>query len=230
MKKEMRWWMALAVAAVVYHVIVFALPFPKNGIFFISWLFTVAAIAAQIYVVRTAFFRGEGVKSKFYGFPIAKIGAVYLLAQLILGLVFMAFGAFIPFWLPLVIFVLLAGAAAVGFIAADAVREEVERQDGKLEKDVKRMRKFQALAAMMAREGVIPEAKEPLRKLAEQFRFSDPVSSEALKEAEDVLADDLARLQDAVALLKKEEVLALCCKTERDLAERNQVCRQNKKS
>lgn len=91
-KNATRWRVILAVLLVVYNVIVFAVPFPKNAAFFVSWLFTLAAIGAQVYVVRAAFYQGEGVKSKFYGWPIAKIGAVYLAVQLVLGLAFMALG------------------------------------------------------------------------------------------------------------------------------------------
>lgn len=229
-KKEARWWIVLAVIAVVYNVVVFALPFPKNGVFVISWLFTMAAMGAQIYVMRTAFLRGDGIKSKFYGFPIAKIGIIYLMIQLLLGIVSMALAAVVPIWLPLVLFVLLAGAAAVGLISADAVREEVERQDEKIEKDVKRMRKFQALTATLAKNETNPEMKPSLEKLAESFRFSDPVSSQALKEIEDILEEDLTKLQEAMTLRKKEEILTLCRKTEKDLAERNERCRLNKNS
>ena len=225
---EIRWWTGLGAVAVVYNVIAFALPFPKTAVFFLSWIFTMAALAVQVYVIRTAFFKGEGVKSKLYGFPIARVGAIYLLVQMILGLIFMALGVIVPVWLPLVLYVIFMGAALIGLITTEGVREEVERQERKLVKDVSRMRKFQALARMLADEGQILEAKEPLRELAEAFRYSDPVSSEALKEIEDTLADDLANLQDAVALLEKEKTLELCRKTKWDLEERNQMCRLHK--
>lgn len=225
---EIRWWVGLGAAAVVYNVIAFALPFAKTGVFFLSWIFTMAATAAQVYVIRTAFFKGEGVKSKLYGFPIARVGLVYLAAQVVLGLIFMALGTVVPFWLPLVLYVLLMGAAFIGLITTEGVREEVERQERKLVKDVGRMKKFRVLADTLAREGQITEAKEPLRELAEAFRYSDPVSSEALKEIEDTIADDLAHLQDAVVLLEKEKALELCRKTRRDLEERNQLCRLGK--
>lgn len=227
---EIRWWVGLGAAAVVYNVIAFALPFAKTGVFFLSWIFTMAALAAQVYVIRTAFFKGEGVRSKLYGFPIARVGMIYLAVQVVLGLIFMALGTVVPFWLPLVLYVILMGAAFIGLITTEGVREEVERQERKLVKDVGRMKKFRALADTLAREGQIPEAKEPLRELAEVFRYSDPVSSEALKEIEDKLADDLARLQDAVALLEKEKTLELCRKTKRDLEERNQMCRMHKQT
>lgn len=225
---EIRWWIGLGAVAVVYNVIAFALPFPKTAVFFLSWIFTMAALAIQIYVIRTAFFKGEGIKSKLYGFPIARVGLVYLAAQVVLGLIFMALGTVVPFWLPLVLYVLLMGAAFIGLITTEGVREEVERQEKKLVKDVGRMKKFRVLADTLAGEGQIPEAKEPLRELAEAFQYSDPVSNEALKGIEDTIADDLAHLQDAVALLEKEKALELCRKTKRDLEKRNQLCRLHK--
>ena len=140
----------------------------------------------------------------------------------------MALGTVVPFWLPLVLYVLLMGAAFIGLITTEGVREEVERQEKKLVKDVGRMKKFRVLADTLAGEGQIPEAKEPLRELAEAFQYSDPVSNEALKGIEDTIADDLAHLQDAVALLEKEKALELCRKTKRDLEKRNQLCRLHK--
>ena len=153
---ETRWWIGLGAAAVVYNVIAFALPFPKTAVFFLSWIFTMAALAAQVYVIRTAFFKGEGIKSKLYGFPIARVGMIYLAVQMVLGLVFMALGTVVPIWLPLVLCVLLMGAALIGLITTESVREEVERQERKLVKDVSRMRKFQAHTKMLAGEGRIP--------------------------------------------------------------------------
>ena len=132
-KNAIRWWVVLGVVLVVYNVLAFALPFPKTAVFAVSYLFTTIAILAQIYVIRTAFYRGEGVKSKFYGFPIAKLGVIYLAVQLIAGLVFMALGLIVPVWLPLALYVVLLGVAAAGFVAADAARDEVVRQEVKLE-------------------------------------------------------------------------------------------------
>ena len=227
-KNAIRWWVVLGVVLVVYNVLAFALPFPKTAVFAVSYLFTMIAILAQIYVIRTAFYRGEGVKSKFYGFPIAKLGVIYLAVQLIAGLVFMALGLIVPVWLPLALYVVLLGVAAVGFVAADAARDEVVRQEVKLEKDVSRMREFQAKGRALVALNQVPEAARPLEKLAEDLRFSDPVSSEALTEIEDQLAECLAQLQEAVSAQKTEQILSVCQEAERILAERNQLCKLNK--
>ena len=227
-KNAIRWWVVLGVVLVVYNVLAFALPFPKTAVFAVSYLFTMIAILAQIYVIRTAFYRGEGVKSKFYGFPIAKLGVIYLAVQLIAGLVFMALGLIVPVWLPLALYVVLLGVAAAGFVAADAARDEVVRQEVKLEKDVSRMREFQAKGRALVTLNQIPEAARPLEKLAEDLRFSDPVSSEALTEIEDQLAECLAQLQEAVSAQKTEQILSVCREAERILAERNQLCKLSK--
>lgn len=227
-KNAIRWWVVLGVVLVVYNVLAFALPFPKTAVFAVSYLFTMIAILAQIYVIRTAFYRGEGVKSKFYGFPIAKLGVIYLAVQLIAGLVFMALGLIVPVWLPLALYVVLLGIAAAGFVAADAARDEVVRQEVKLEKDVSRMREFQAKGRALVTLNQVPEAARPLEKLAEDLRFSDPVSSEALTETEDQLAECLAQLQEAVSAQKTEQILSVCQEAERILAERNQLCKLNK--
>ena len=227
-KNAIRWWVVLGVVLVVYNVLAFALPFPKTAVFAVSYLFTTIAILAQIYVIRTAFYRGEGVKSKFYGFPIAKLGVIYLAVQLIAGLVFMALGLIVPVWLPLALYMVLLGVAAVGFVAADAARDEVVRQEVKLEKDVSRMREFQAKGRALVALNKVSEAARPLEKLAEDLRFSDPVSSEALTEIEDQLAECLAQLQEAVSAQKTEQILSVCQEAERILAERNQLCKLNK--
>lgn len=231
MKKSVtRWWATLAIILVAYNVIIFAVPFPKNPVFFLSWAFTLAAIGAQVYVVRTAFYRGESVKSKFYGWPIARIGVMYLAAQLVLGLVFMALGfaVSVPVWLPLVLYAVLLGAAAVGFIAAGAVRDEVVRQDVKLKKDVSLMRGLQSRVMAMAPLAEDASVRTALEKFAEDMRFSDPVSSTALEAAEADLSACIDDLQQAVLDNDREAVLSLEKRAEMLLSERNRLCKLEK--
>lgn len=229
-KSTTRWWVILGAVLVVYNVIVFAVPFPKNPVFFLSWLFTLAAIGAQGYVVRTAFYRGEGVRSKFYGWPIAKIGLVYLAVQLALGLAFMALGlaVSVPVWLPLVLYVVLLGVSAAGFVAADAVRDEVVCQDVKLVKDTSFMRSLQARAAALP--GLTQDAQ--LARLLEQFaeavRYSDPVSGETLRDVEAELTACVDELQRAVAEGDTSSAQTLTQKAKAVLADRNRLCKLNK--
>ena len=127
-KNKLRFYVAIAIIFVVLTVIAFALPLAKTATFWISYIFAVIALAVQIYAYPKAF-EGESVKSKFYGFPIARITTIYLIAQLVLSLICMLAGKWVPVWIPLILSVVMLGAAAVGFIAAEGMRDEVERQD-----------------------------------------------------------------------------------------------------
>lgn len=227
-KNTVRWMIVLAVILIVYNVAVFAIPFEKTAVFFLSWIFTLIAIGAQAYVIHAAFGRGESVKSKFYGFPIAKIGAIYLAVQMVLGLLFMALGSHVAVWLPLALFVALLGISVIGFIAVDSMRDDVERQDAEAQKDVARMRALQSKAASMIRHAQDSEARAALEKLSENLRFSDPVSSEALRDIESDLEACMDELQRAVMDGDHAAALALAQEADSILIERNRLCKSGK--
>lgn len=223
-------WIVLAVVLVAYNVIVFAVPFEKAGVFFLSWIFTLIAIAAQVYVIRTAFYHGEGAKSKFYGFPIARIGGAYLAAQIVLGLLFMALGKVVKLWIPLILYVVLLGISVVGLIASEAMRDEIERQDITLKKNVACIRTLQSRAASMVQLAQDVYVQKALEKFSENLRFSDPVSSELLADIEADLAAFVDELHQAVTDGDRESTLALVRKAEAILLERNRLCKLDKLS
>ena len=191
--------------------------------FWPAFVFAVIAILAQLYVAKKAFANGEGARSKFYGFPIARVGVIYLAVQVILWLACMALGAILPAWVAVVFFVVIL-AAAIGFIAVDTIRDEVERQDTALKEDVTAMRALQSKTASIAAQCQDPPLKKVLTSLAEQFRFSDPVSSADTAEAEAGLNELVDLLQAAVVEHDPDSALALVPRIEAALAERNRLC------
>ena len=229
-KNTVRAGIVLAVLLVVYHVVIFAIPFPKTPVFFLSWLCTLVAILAQIYVMQTAFGQGEDAKSKFYGFPIARVGLMYLVAQLLLGLVFMAVGwvVTVPIWIPILLYVVLLGATVVGFIGVNATRDEIVRQDIKLEKDVSAMRAIQSKAASLPTLTKDETLKKALTTFAEAVRFSDPVSSNAVQEIEGTLAACVDDLERALVEEDAPSAAELVEKATAILTERNRLCKLSK--
>lgn len=229
-KSTVRWWVILVVALVVYNVIVFVIPFPKNAVFFLSWIFTLGAIGAQVYVVHTAFGKDETVKSKFYGFPVARIGAVYLAVQLALGTVFMALGFVVevPVWIPLVLYIVLLGAATVGFVAADATRDEIQRQDVKFQKNVSCMRALQSKVGALHGQVRDPALLREIQAFSEALRYSDPVSSEAIAPIEAELTSCVDEVQRAIVDEDHEGAATLLKRAGNLLTERNRLCKLNK--
>ena len=220
-----------AIALVVFNVIAFVIPIPKSAVFWVAYIFGMLAIAAQLLFMNVAFSGKEDIRSKFYGFPIARIGVIYGACQLLLSFAAMALGAFIPVWVPVVVFVIIAAAAGVGLVSTDMVREEIEKQDEKLVKDVSRMRSLQSkMNVLISQTDAGGELKTALDKLADEIKYSDPVSSSATEQIEDELNFNIEELQKAIVDGDNASALTICKKTSGILAERNRLCKLNKNS
>lgn len=226
-KNKTRFYIVLAILFAILTVIAFALPLQKSATFWLSYVFAVIAIAVQIYAYPKAF-EGKSVRSKFYGFPIARVTTIYLTAQIVLSLLFMILGKWIPAWLAIIIFILLLGAAAIGFISAEAMRDEVERQDTWHKESTTTMRDLQSKTIMLSSQCEDPTIKQQLEHLAELFRFSDPVTSEAIIDVERTLSATVDDLQSAILDHDNESIVSLCAKVESELSERNRLCKLNK--
>lgn len=77
-KNSVRGLVILGIVLATWLVIVLAVPFVKNGAYWLSFVFTLIAFLAQLHIFKISFRNGESVRSKFYGFPIARLGVVYL--------------------------------------------------------------------------------------------------------------------------------------------------------
>ena len=225
MKKDtIRGIIALTVVLALYILIAFLIPFIRTATFWVSFVFSLIAsfvVAASIYI---AYVKNPDAKSRFYGFPIARIGVIYGVVQLIAGFIFMALGVWIPVWVAVLVYAIALGSVAIGLISADAVREEIQRQDVKLKKDVSFMRNLQSKVCQMATQCDAPE----LKRFAEDIRYSDPVSSDALGDIEQELAAAVEELQAAVVDGDSESVAQLCRKASAVLSERNRLCKLGK--
>lgn len=223
-------YIVLAIVFVAFSVIAFAAPFHKaTGIFWMGYLFGGIAIAFQIYVFKCAFSGNKDARSKFYGFPIIKVGIIYLIAQVIASLVEMALAAYLPIWVAIIVNVILLAFASIGCIAANVVKEEVIRQDIKIERDTTRMRSLQKMSASLAELSSNPEIKGIVTKVAEEIRYSDPVSSENTITLEDEMLEEVEKLQEMITESTLEEVKRKCNKILQDLTNRNMVCARNKR-
>ena len=223
-RNAIRGYVILTILLVVFSVIAFTIPFAKTPVFWIAYLFGAFAIALQIYIFKLAGAADGDAKSRFYGFPIARLGVYYLVAQLIVSIVEMALAKFAPAWVAVVIDVILAALALIGCITTEAMRDEINRQDDRLKRDVSNMRELQSLSAAMLGQCSDPELKETLRKIADELRYSDPVSSDDTRPIEADLRSQLNDIQQALVDGDADGAKKLCAKALGSLAERNRIC------
>lgn len=225
MKKEtIRAVAAAVILLILYHLVVFLLPFAKTTVFWISYLFTLVSFGVAALSIYISFIKAPNAMSRFYNFPIARLGVGYCITQSVLGLIAMALGALIPGWVAVLVYAIKLGAALLGLISAETVVETVIAQDAKLKKDVTMLRGLQSKVSQMAAQSDDPA----LKALAEEFRYSDPVSSEDIAEAEAELSAIIDVLQGAFVDGDNAAVTQLCRRASVLLAERNRLCKLNK--
>ena len=211
-----------AIALAVFNALAWVIPFSRGGGFWTGYGFASFAIVFTAAVALYAFGR-EGLKSKFYGIPMAFVVLPYLVLQLLLGFAEMAVPA-IPFRYEILLNGILLAAVLVGLVGAEMGRGTVEGVDAKVKSKVFYIKSLQGdVEALAARAGEPALAKD-LRALAEAIRFSDPMSSPQLAAAESQIEAKAAAL-GAVVGSDAAAARALCAELLALVAERNRKCK-----
>ena len=200
-KNSTKGYVILGILFALVSIIAFAVPTAKTATFWIAYVFTAAAFAAQIGIWKTALGKAETLKSKFLGFPVVHIGIVYAVIQVIAFAVFM-FVPTLPAWSAIVVCSVIAGISAVCMISADAGRDEIERVEAKVQKKVFYIRELQVDIELLADNESDAAVKTALTQLAEKIRFSDPMSNEQLADLENKISTKAAELKTATSKLE----------------------------
>ena len=200
-KNSTKGYVILGILFALVSIIAFAAPTSKTATFWIAYVFTSAAFAAQIVIWKTALGKDETLKSKFLGFPVVHIGIVYAVIQVIAFAVFM-FVPTLPAWSAIVVCSVIAGISAVCMISADAGRDEIERVEAKVQKKVFYIRELQADIELLADSKTNADVKTALTQLAEKIRFSDPMSNEQLADLENKISIKAAELKTTTSKLE----------------------------
>ena len=227
-KNKIRGIIILGVVLVAYLVLALVIPFKHTATYWIGFIFGIIGIVVSAIGVIIAFKNAVSARSKFYGFPIARLVVIYAIIQIIVSFLLMGLGFVCPSWVGIIICVLLLVFAVIGMVATDAVRDEIERQDMVIKKDTSAMRALQSRANMLVNSCEDENVKESVKKLAEDFRFSDPVSSDAITEIEGQMSGLMDEVEKAVVDGDNEGAQTLIKKLSGILQERNRLCKLNK--
>ncbi len=240
MKQNIRALLWLALPVAIFTLIVCAVPVVVgillasgkisdiNAMHIVAYIFGVIAILTGWYTIRLTFKRGNDAKSQFYGFPILRVGAIYVSVQLTASILSIIFADYLPVGILAPVFVVLFCVAAAGLATTAATRDEIQRQDVELKKKVSKMRELQSLGNTMLRHCEDAELRKELQKFSDALRYSDPVSSDALEAIEYDLTACMQDLQTAVVDADNAAAMQLCKRAQNLLTERNRLCKLNK--
>lgn len=200
-KNSSKGYLILGILFTLVSIIAFAVPTAKTAAFWISYVFTVIAFAAQIVIWKSALGRAESLKSKFLGFPVIHIGIVYLIVQIIALAVFLLIPT-LPIWSAVVACALVAGVSAVCMIASDIGRSEIERVSAKVREKTFYIKQLQAEVELLAGAETDAATKSELAQLAEKIRYSDPMSDEQIADIENRITAKIAELKSSTEKVK----------------------------
>lgn len=208
----------LLIAFVIFSVVAFALPTAKTTSFWVAYIFTCIAFVAQFFIWNIGFKDNTPLRSKFLGIPVIRVGYIYLVFQLIALAVLVAYPV-LPVWATIIINVLIVGISAICMITAEIGRDIVSNVEKKIQSKVSYIREIQADIEIVAERESDSSVKQKILKLAEEVRYSDPISSDELSELEKRISDKVKELYSA------DDKLAIVDEIELLLLERNKKCK-----
>lgn len=285
--------LVLGILIVAVNIIAFAVPVEKNATFYLCDAFVVIALVAQLGICWLAFGKNKSLRSKVYGWPIMRIGLLYLSATFIIsiclilipamaqlfsaatfaifllvilagiliamvlsifsfrvGVAFMllvalagglcyylyggtqdvaeAASAGVPIWIGIVLFVACTAAAAIGLVATTAIRDSVESKLDAQVTDTAAMVQMRSQAETLCKATTDPKISRLVRRVADELKYSDPVSSETTQSYDENLQRMLSDISTAVAKNDATELTQLTTMFQLQLASRNQACKMGK--
>ena len=204
-------WMAIGVYAIVLaliNLIIFSVFKPGSLetksmklVFWFSYGFLTLSFLLQVVAMFTGRFE-QGVEAIFFGLPLFKIALLYFVITAILSTVFMilvCLGVAVPFALMLVLECILLGIFAIAFIISLMHKNIVQEIDQKIKRNVFAIRSLVTDVETMAESVENREVKAKLDRLAEDIRYSDPMTSEVVAELDLQIKDIIAELEVYVA-------------------------------
>ena len=233
MSKGLKIYFAIvAILVVMVSVLAFVIPFPKKSYatFIMSFVGIIIALAAQGYVAYLIFKKSSSLRSKIYGIPVIRVSIMYLMFQFIASVVIMAINAFVyvPVFVPVVIFVVLGGLAAIGILITSAAKGIIENIEKEEKQKTAFMNNFKIEIESLENKTDDEDFNKDLHKLIEKVKYSDPMSANELVDVENEMNTVYLSLKDNIANKNLDEAKKDATELSDLVDKRNKLCKLNK--
>lgn len=200
------WILSLA----LFNVIVFVTPSQFNGLSKYDTLFWISyAIITLFYIIvflcAYLTFMAKSLKKIFYNVALIKVSITALASVFVISCICMSIIP-IPEWIGIILCSIAVVANIILIAKTLLATEAISAIDNKIEVQTHYIRNLTAKAQILMSESRAESLKEILNKVYEAIRFSDPISSENLRDVENQISDAFDNFEKAV--LSNEENLA----------------------
>lgn len=222
-KENLRGYILLAFVFVIY--LAATIPFPKTAVFWIAFSFSLFAIFSQIYAIRAWKNGMARIKDKFYEFPLLRVSVLYLILQIGVSILLMLFSQKVPIFAAVLAEVVLMALAVGGCFAAETAGREVIRQEADRKSELAKMEELQGQIRRLTAQCDEEKMREMLQRLAEEVRYSNPVSNDSSEEIEEEITVLFSEIEERILDDDPENAEAVCDRMRGLLRERDRICK-----
>lgn len=219
-------WLFWTILLVIVTVLAVSIPFTRNLIFWLALVCNAIMFCVTAWVFVRTVHSVETLESKILGWPIFHSAVVFLIIQVIAATVIMLFAAICPLWLFIILELIIFSVCALTLIIRDVSHTVVTLSENHLNDKTVSFKALRLIASMLVSDLSETEVVLAMQKLADEMRFSDPVSTSSSIELEEKLGDLFLRIKNSIDL---QEQLELIREAQQLLHQRNEVVKFTKK-
>lgn len=230
MKKFFKYYaICWAIALAVFNVIVFLVAGNTVGLsnvgasFWIAYAFITLIFCGNL-GCSAVFFKEENRNKTFLKLSVMHYAFCALVVSLIVGAVAMVVPA-IPYWIGIIVDVLVLAFYAIAIVKAVAAADIINTVEHKVKEKTAFIKMLTVDAESLVARAKSDEAKTLAKKVYEAVRFSDPMSSPQLSDAESRIQSEFTAFSDAI----KNDDVALAATSSEELInlinDRNSKCK-----
>ena len=220
-----------AIVLIVFNVITFSVPITVNvnkftPSFWIGYAFIILMFIAQL-ACSILFFKQDSKEKKFLNVPVISLSYMALFVSIIVGAVAMAV-PFIPYWVGIILDVLIVAFYAIAIISSKAAADTIENIDKQVKAQTFFIKSLTVDAESLLPRAKSDETKAIAKKVYEAIRYSGPMSNEALSPVESQITIKFNEFSNA--LIEDNKPLAESIGNELIILvnDRNKKCRLSK--
>lgn len=185
-----------AICLALFNVIVFVVPDENREAdnFWIGYALITASLVGNLTCSFVALNSKSNAKV-FYNIPLITISIAGIVISSIAGAIFMAVPD-IETWVGVIVSFIILAVVAIATLTAKSTADVVGDIDDKIKTQTSFIKSITLDAEMLMTSATTPEIKAEIKKVYEAFRFSDPMSSDALADVESRIQNQFNLLQE----------------------------------
>ena len=206
---------AIIYAAVfaIYNLFVFLIFNNFNNIFWISYGFMTASLAANIIIVLIA--------AAFFGIPLLYFSGFHVIAEFFMSFVFMLFREHASVKLTVILQAILFLIVVIFGALAVLSRDTAQTISDTVKQNAFNIKSLAVDVRLLEDDCLDAELKAQLHKVSEAIQYSDPMTNDSVSQLDEMIKGKVSELKYLCQSNNKAEAMQACFKLQAYIKERN---------